>query len=297
MNKRYLYGISALLIFQGCQNSSSNSSSIKDSSKVESNNTIYNSFDSIIVNFWNNFDFSDPKKVSQPEIGEQALVDFINLFPQASTNGIIATGIDSLISKSSNNKEVQLYFERLLNRYLYDANSPFYNEPYFVLALEKLISSPHVGESNKIRYKTLLQIANRNKVGDIATDFTFFSGKTQTLHSLSANYLVIFFYVPKCPSCEENLRILKENADLSAILNEKALTLAMYADGNENIWKEYADNIPKEWINGIDLDQQILKKGLYDLKASPTIYLLDKDKRVLLKDIDLYNLLDYLKNK
>ena len=38
-------------------------------------------------------------------------------------------------------------------------------------------------------------------------------------------------------------------------------------------------------INSYDAGQSIVTRELYDLKASPTLYLLDKDKRVILKDV------------
>ncbi len=38
------------------------------------------------------------------------------------------------------------------------------------------------------------------------------------------------------------------------------------------------------WINGYDKELTVLERELYDLKAMPTLYLLDKDKKVLLKD-------------
>lgn len=78
------------------------------------------------------------------------------------------------------------------------------------------------------------------------------------------------------------------------MLNSKIKMLALYADGNKEIWENYRKNIPSSWINAVDLQQEIIKQGLYDLKASPTIYLLDEKKRVLLKDTDLNELLNYL---
>ena len=41
---------------------------------------------------------------------------------------------------------------------------------------------------------------------------------------------------------------------------------------------------PKEWICTYDDGQVITKERLYDLRAIPTFYLLDREKRVLLKD-------------
>lgn len=294
MNKRFCWGFFIYIILQGCQNATNNTLSEKDSiatTTIESHNQLGESRQ--IKAFWNNFNFSDAANVTRPEIGEQAFVNFIHLFPHEN-NSSIAEGIDSLISKSSSNKEVQSYFEELLRRYLYNVNSPFYNEPYYIIVLERLIASPQVSDDNKIKYKTLLHIAKRNQVGDKATDFNFYTDRNHTLHSIEAKYLIVFFYVPQCPSCEESIKILNNHPEFNAMLNSKIKMLALYADGNKEIWENYRKNIPSSWINAVDLQQEIIKQGLYDLKASPTIYLLDEKKRVLLKDTDLNELLNYL---
>jgi hypothetical protein len=41
---------------------------------------------------------------------------------------------------------------------------------------------------------------------------------------------------------------------------------------------------PEEWYNGFDPDFAIRNETLYNVRAIPSLYLLDKDKTVLLKD-------------
>ena len=49
-------------------------------------------------------------------------------------------------------------------------------------------------------------------------------------------------------------------------------------------WREYRGHIPPSWINGYDAGCVVREKSLYDLHAIPALYLLDRDKRVLVKD-------------
>jgi hypothetical protein len=49
-------------------------------------------------------------------------------------------------------------------------------------------------------------------------------------------------------------------------------------------WREYLQKMPQGWIVSYDAPQAIKNRELYDLKAIPTIYLLDAAKRVMLKD-------------
>ncbi|MDE7122932.1 MAG: DUF5106 domain-containing protein, partial [Alistipes sp.] len=45
-----------------------------------------------------------------------------------------------------------------------------------------------------------------------------------------------------------------------------------------------AGDVPSSWIDACDPSGAIRSEGLYDLRAIPSLYLLDARKRVLLKD-------------
>ena len=51
--------------------------------------------------------------------------------------------------------------------------------------------------------------------------------------------------------------------------------------------------IPDGWINSYDKELTVLTEECYDLKAMPALYLLDKDKKVLLKDATVKEIEDY----
>jgi thioredoxin-related protein len=203
-----------------------------------------------------------------------------------------------LIENSSASRQVQHYLEELSKKYLYDVNSPFYNEDYFILFLQSFLKSNTIPEDSKIRYNILLQIASKNKVGELANDFTYFAdNKMDNLYNIEGKFTVLFFYEVGCLYCEESIRALGSNSDFSNLINSDVRMLALYPDGEKDMWEKYRNHIPENWINGIDLKKTIIKQGLYDLKASPTIYLLDENKRVILKDASIEELLRFLQNR
>ena len=59
-------------------------------------------------------------------------------------------------------------------------------------------------------------------------------------------------------------------------------------------WRRHRDEFPQEWINGYDKSLTIKTQNLYDLKAVPTLYLLDANKKVLLKDATVQAITQYL---
>ena len=60
----------------------------------------------------------------------------------------------------------------------------------------------------------------------------------------------------------------------------------VYPDEDVQLWKSHLHEMSNEWINAYDKGQVLTLEHLYDLSAIPSFYLLDKDKKVLLKDVD-----------
>ncbi len=65
--------------------------------------------------------------------------------------------------------------------------------------------------------------------------------------------------------------------------------LAIYVEGQRDIWERTKRDLPANWIVGYDLTG-ILEAELYDLTAMPIPYLLDSTLCVLLKDPTPYAL-------
>ncbi|MBO7320662.1 MAG: DUF5106 domain-containing protein, partial [Bacteroidales bacterium] len=49
-------------------------------------------------------------------------------------------------------------------------------------------------------------------------------------------------------------------------------------------WYKYMPIYPENWINCHNEDLKIRGENLYDVRAIPSLYLLDREKRVILKD-------------
>ena len=97
--------------------------------------------------------------------------------------------------------------------------------------------------------------------------------------------LLLVFYDPECPSCHDVMMEMLHDKLLQQEVDAGNLTvLAIYTEGNLDVWKTTISELPKEWIVGTDREE-IKQRCLYDLKAMPSLYLLDGDKKVILKDV------------
>ncbi|MCC8186353.1 MAG: DUF5106 domain-containing protein [Bacteroides sp.] len=253
--------------------------------------------DFLAFHYWDNFDFNDIRYTQHPEISEQAFVDYIDLLGHVPLPAA-QESIKQFMTKTSTGKEMLTYFTDLAETYLHDPNSPMRNEEFYIPVLECMIDSPLLSDTEKIRPTASLELAQKNRVSTTALDFTYTlaSGATGTLHSIPSEFVIIYINNPGCHSCEETTRDMKNSLVLNSLQSKNKLKiLAIYPDEELDEWKNHVGDFPAEWINGYDKTLTMRDKNLYDLKAIPSLYLLDKDKKVILKDADLHQINQYLR--
>ena len=167
-------------------------------------------------------------------------------------------------------------------KFLDDPNSPALNEDIYIVFLNNLIKSG-IGSSDV--YINYLTRALKNRPGDVATNFSFISnrGKESTLHSINADYIILLFYDPECRSCVEYFNLVDKLTE--SITKVKLTKLAIYTGENAELWLEESFNKKPDWICGFNNDYSITTNKLYDRRATPSVYILDRSKRVLMKDV------------
>ena len=85
--------------------------------------------------------------------------------------------------------------------------------------------------------------------------------------------------------CREISEEMKQSQIISDLQSEGRLKiLAIYPDENLEEWHKHYSDIPSAWINGYDKGCHIERENLYNVSAIPALYLLDKEKIVLVKD-------------
>lgn len=248
----------------------------------------------LVMHYWNRFDFSNEKLTHRPEITEQAFVDYINILtyvPFDKTKESLA----NMLQKAEANDTVYQYFGTLFDKYFYNANSPFRNEEFYIPVLLELTKSNLLSDTEKSKYQFQLDMAMKNRVGQTAADFfyTLASGQSQKMSSIRSEYLVLMFSNPGCSTCMAVMDALTKSPPLTTAfsMNSPSRTmltfLTVYPDADIDEWKSHLSQLPANWLHAYDKGMAITKQKLYDVKAIPTLYLLDKDKKVLLKDTSI----------
>lgn len=262
-------------------------------------NTPESRADYLVRHYWENVDFADTTYLDHREVMEQAWVDYIDIMKLVPEETAISA-IKQMYKDAGKKKKVFFYFTDLAEKYLYDPNSPMRNEELYVLVLDAMLESSVLDDTEKILPKGRRDLAEQNRPGRQAEDFTYtlVSGKSGTLYGVKADYTLLFINNPGCHACEEGIKELKQAPAINKEFEAGNLkVLSVYPDEDKEEWERHLSDFPKEWINGYDKKLMIKEKNLYDLKAIPTLYLLDKNKKVLLKDAVVGQIEQYLQQR
>lgn len=246
-----------------------------------------------VTHYWEGYSLSDTAFIRSNDT-EQLYVNFIDALQYAEA-GSHRSAMENMMSLMESDSVAYAHFCMLGEKYLYNAGSPVRNEEYYIPVLEHMLGSIRLTEADKIRPSYHLKQAQKNRLGMVASDFSYVTpeGKSGRLSRIKADYTLLFFYNPGCSSCHEYEQVLSGVPALLE-LQEKGRfrVLAVYPDADENEWLLNVPEMPEGWIVGWNRQGDI-NEVLYDIRAIPTLYLLDGDKRVLLKDASLEQVIGY----
>ena len=237
--------------------------------------------------FWDNFDFSDttiPQRLDSTAFGA-TFMTFAAMLESSPEAG--AKAMASLMDKASANAEMLELFSSISRQVFGDPNSQMRNDVLYLPVLEARAESPFLDDEQRDKAAFQAMVAARNRMGTPAEEFSYLTiqGRPGSLYGIKAPSTLVFFSNPGCNMCRDiRERMLASPVITEKVRNGQLVVLALYPDEDTDLWLSYRDEIPSEWINARDPGSTLHESGLYDLKAIPSLYLLDADKTVILKD-------------
>ncbi|MFI3265153.1 MAG: DUF5106 domain-containing protein [Rikenellaceae bacterium] len=252
----------------------------------------------LALHYWDNFDFENINLIKNDSLRSIAVGGYIQVLLM-NPPVVVEKSID--VSLSSALKSGYDQFEHItstLEEYLYNPNSPMRNEELYIYILRYTVEKAQIDDIYKIRSKNQLSMVLKNRIGEVANDFRCedIEGKIYTLSQIKTPYTILFFNTPDCGDCARVKAYIGSSTYLTEMVRTGKLTiLAIYTEKDMEIWRNAS--YPSIILNTADTQGEISKNRLYDLKALPTLYLLDSNKTILLKDRSIEEIDRYLNLK
>ena len=248
--------------------------------------------------YWDGVNFWDGRLAYTPFF-EEKIDKYFNQLVVPNPDSVIKE-IDWMLGYASINEEMNKFLLiKFVNRYL---NQKYmWEDAVFVHLFEKYFSQKTYSWLNEAGKKTITDRAYSlmaNILGTPASDIELPNqeGTPVSLYALQASYTIVAFWDPTCGHCKEVLPKL----DSFYQAKWKADGLKLYAvaketDGTKKDWLGFiADNKLQEWSHvyySKEADKARTDNGipgysqLYDVQSFPTLYLLDKNKRIIAKKL------------
>lgn len=242
----------------------------------------------MLEHFWNEQNLTDTTSFMTPDF----LLDYLYLLKQRNDEEK-EKYIQSFISLASNYDKTFGTLLWWLDNILYDSSSPYYDEEMY-LSILNVVMSTDVDSIFKILPKERLKVLKKNRIGYSANDFSFIDkhGQKHRLYEINAPLLLLIFNNPDCSLCSQTEKDINNDKILRRLMMSDSLKILAITPIDEyDKWLKHS--YPKNWYVGFDVDNEISSSRLYDIQRLPSIYLLDQNKRVLLKEADYERLCRY----
>lgn len=249
----------------------------------------------VLENFWSRYDFNDASSLNE-QVGEQGFSEFINLmsYADAPTQKL---AVSELMKRIGKDMGLLKRFDGLTDHYLGNPNSPLRNDVAYEHMLKGLLTSTLWDEATRSRLSYRLKMVQRNQPGTKAADFEYVDrvGRRHRMYDLQSELTLLVFSDPECEHCHE---LMPKIMGSKVIAGDRRLkVLSIYPDENVKAWMQLRPTLPHNWSEGRSPNGKLMHDLTYYLAAMPSMYLLDKDKRVILKDATLEQVEKRLENK
>ncbi len=254
--------------------------------------------------YFDNIDLATDDRLLRTPIYHNKLETYIEkvLSPHPDS---IKFALSRLIEKTRGNKELFRYTViTCLNKYLnsqiigYDAIWVYLAKKYYLSGDAEWASKSYIETlTNQVkRYEPLLignvpaefYCPDTNIGTDKRRDISVFSPRTR--------YTVVIFWEPNCGHCKKFMPLLRD------FYNEKGKELdfevfSVCRDGDITRWKNYiySNNMTK-WINVNGKESNVKYDDLWDVTSTPTVYVLDSQKRIVTKKVEADQLEPFMRN-
>jgi thiol-disulfide isomerase/thioredoxin len=264
------------------------------------------------THYWDGISFMDDRIIRTPfflKKVERYYREVISPEPDS-----IIKDVDYILLLARSSPEM---YKFLLNWLTDEFINPKYmgQDAVFVHLFEKYHSKGLTGWLNGKQMEVISRRAYMlmsNLIGEKAADLDMLDtlDKPTSLYSLKADYTVVIFWDPNCGHCKEEVPRLDSIYRASWKKHNLKIFAVLTPDGKQSVKPEWNAFIKEhnigDWTHAYktkemeDADFAAQRPGfrqLFDIIMTPTIYLLDKEKRIIGKKLTLLQLNDLLEVK
>ncbi|MGR6087045.1 MAG: thioredoxin-like domain-containing protein [Arcticibacter sp.] len=120
-------------------------------------------------------------------------------------------------------------------------------------------------------------------------------GAFRSLYDVKANYTVLYFWDPDCGHCKKVTPKLKQYYD--SVKGKGIQVYAVCTEVEMEKWRNFIKEYSLDWINVADPELRNNFRADFDITSTPQIFLLDQNKNIIAKRIEVSSLTEILQKE
>lgn len=239
--------------------------------------------------YWDNMDFADAGWLADTASLERAYAGWLDLLRYLPAEAASERAC-ALLRVTAPYPDFLQRFLEISETWLATPGSPLYDEERYIPLLETTLALPDVDETLKLRPREQLAQAQKNRRGSKAADLHYItgSGRRGRLYDLRGEYTLLMFYAPDCPTCAAWEEHASGSELFKGLLSSGRLSvLAVCTESDEELWRAHLAQMPAGWTVGRSPMPDDVAAS-YHLIGTPSLYLLDRGKHVVLKNPSIF---------
>lgn len=236
--------------------------------------------DWLAENFWSKLDVKNQNAVDQVKLNHAFQVYATTA--QYASKEKVNLALDKLLKSMQKNPTLLVQFTKAAEETIYGPRAEVWIDELYVKILRSALASKKFPQSRKARYEEQLkQLENTLIGGTPATfDFTRTNGDPARYFPMSTPTIIIFGD-PGCDDCRMSRLRMESNVTFSKAVTDGKLNVLYIIPDAELGWEKEVADYPKTWSVGAS----DTVSGIYDLRDTPDIYLIDSEGKIVAKHI------------
>jgi thiol-disulfide isomerase/thioredoxin len=246
--------------------------------------------------YFDNIDLTDERLLRTPILYSKLDAFFTNVLIQAPDS--INIEIDKLIKKCSPDYKVFQFVSVYLFNHFRESEIMGHDAVMVKLADDIYLSgkADWVTKEFKDDLRKQIDLIRPNLIGKKAENIVMdsYKGVFVSLYDVEKDFTILYFWEPDCGHCKEATPKLKAYYEKPKDYSQEVFAVCTTSDKAK--WTRYIEDNKLIWINGWDPKRSSHFDYYYNVQSTPTVYILDKNKKIIAKKLSVEEIGSFIDN-
>lgn len=246
--------------------------------------------------YWDYTNFKDSTLIRTP-IFKSKLDDYFNKMILQQPDSVFKESVN-IIERSRGNKAMFRYLVSYCFNYALESKIMGMDAAFVYIAQRYYLSGQAnwIDKENREKIEREVILTQYNLIGMKAQELKLpnIDGNWVSLHETKAPFTLLLFWEADCGHCKKQVPLVKTQL-LDKFKPYGFKVFAVHTQNEKEKWEKFVtEHDLFDFINCWDPQNQTNFRVYYHIESTPILYLLDKDKKIIAKKLDIEQLADML---